>query len=162
MLVWRRHGVPLLLAGRFTETGTLGFVSRPLWQDEHRAVGFFVNFSFLDSDICLQDNLILGNFSDLYIFHLEIIFFCAESGEKQQQLLIFAPCVMKGGIFASCLVNCKAYGWRLLNEKSQHFTVLQSWFIVANKEWEKYERCLPFFQNNLQCYQVNPEFERLS
>ena len=75
MLVWRRHGVPLLLAGRFTETGTLGFVSRPLWQDEHRAVGFFVNFSFLDSDICLQDNLILGNFSDLYIFHLEIIFF---------------------------------------------------------------------------------------
>lgn len=57
-----------------------------------------------------------------------------------------APCVMKGGIFASCLVNCKAYGWRLLNEKSQHFTVLQSWFIVANKEWEKYERCLPFFK----------------
>jgi len=93
-----------------------------------------VNFSFLDSDICLQDNLILENFSDLYIFHLEIIFFCAKSGEKQQQLLIFGSVCHERGNFASCLVNCKAYGWRLLNEKSQHFTVLQSWFIVANKE----------------------------
>ena len=103
MLVWRRHGVPLLLAGRFTETGTLGFVSRPLWQDEHRAVGFFVNFSFLDSDICLQDNLILGNFSDLYIFHLEIIFFVLSQEKNSNNCWFLAPCVMKGGISLAAL-----------------------------------------------------------
>ena len=103
MLVWRRHGVPLLLAGRFTETGTLGFVSRPLWQDEHRAVGFFVNFSFLDSDICLQDNLILGNFSDLYIFHLEIIFFVLSQEKNSNNCWFLAPCVMKGRISLAAL-----------------------------------------------------------
>lgn len=56
-------------------------------------------FSFLDSDICLQDNLILGNFSDLYIFHLEIIFFCAESGEKTATTADFWLRVSRKGEF---------------------------------------------------------------
>lgn len=56
-------------------------------------------FSFLDSDICLQDNLILGNFSDLYIFHLEIIFFVLRREKKQQQLLIFGSVCQERGNF---------------------------------------------------------------
>ena len=145
MLVWRRHGVLLLLAGRFTTPERLAlFHARCDKKNIVRLACLWI-FSFLDSDICLQDNLILGNFSDLYIFHLEIIFLVPSQEKNSNNCWFLAPCVMKGGIFASCLVNCKAYGWRLLNEKSQHFTVLQSWFIVAIKEWEKYEPCLSFF-----------------
>lgn len=90
--------------------------------------------------------ILLGIFFGLVYFPFRDNFFFVLSQEKNSNNCWFlALCVMRGGIFASCLVNCKAYGWRLLNEKPQHFTVLQSWFIVANKEWEKYERCLSFF-----------------
>ena len=60
--------------------------------------------SFLDSDICLQDNLILGNFSDLYIFHLEIIFFLCWVGRKTATTADFWLRVSwKGGFLLAAL-----------------------------------------------------------